>query len=299
MRARACSSPRSGGTRQSTRRRARAGMTLTFFDASIIVGVIVTPSVGSTSSAMRGSRRSRSSNAASTSPSTSMPSARRNASGSAVSSSAGRPPRSASRIGAIFDQRVVADARDRRVPGRAVGEDREAEDALLGDAAEVDLPALELERVAAALVDDVVAAHLVGVLARRATAAPIDPPASSSAVKISLSSPDSGRQPSSASSSAAAASAATCDFMSSAPRPQTQPSRDLAGPGVDRPVVGVGEHGVDVPHVAERRPVGRPAQPRDQVGPPLDRREELALEPGVLQQAAQPLLAPPARCRAD
>src|SRR4051794_34245126 len=55
--------------------------------------------------------------------------------------------------------------------------------------------------------------------------APWVAPASSSAVTITSSSPDSGRQPSSASVHAAAISAATCDFMSSAPRPQTQPSR--------------------------------------------------------------------------
>src|SRR3954447_15852845 len=55
--------------------------------------------------------------------------------------------------------------------------------------------------------------------------APCTAPASSSAVTITSSSPDSGRQPPSASEQAAAISAATCDFMSSAPRPQTQPSR--------------------------------------------------------------------------
>src|SRR3954451_14732168 len=55
--------------------------------------------------------------------------------------------------------------------------------------------------------------------------APCTAPASSSAVTITSSSPDSGRHPSSASEHAAAISAATCDFMSSAPRPQTQPSR--------------------------------------------------------------------------
>src|SRR5207302_7074004 len=55
--------------------------------------------------------------------------------------------------------------------------------------------------------------------------APCSAPASSSAVTTTLSSPDSGRQPSSASAVTAATSAATWPFMSTAPRPQTMPSR--------------------------------------------------------------------------
>ena len=55
--------------------------------------------------------------------------------------------------------------------------------------------------------------------------APWVAPASSSAVTITSSSPDSGRQPSSASATTAAISAATWLFMSSAPRPHTQSSR--------------------------------------------------------------------------
>ena len=63
--------------------------------------------------------------------------------------------------------------------------------------------------------------------------APWIAPASSSAVTITSSSPDSGRQPSSASVAARRAiSAATWLFMSSAPRPQTQPSLQLARPRV-------------------------------------------------------------------
>ncbi len=55
MRLSACSSPSSGGTRQSTFRSARAGITLIFSEALIIVGVRVTPSIGSIRTATRGS----------------------------------------------------------------------------------------------------------------------------------------------------------------------------------------------------------------------------------------------------
>src|SRR5205085_10355581 len=61
-------------------------------------------------------------------------------------------------------ERVVADARNRCVAGAAGGREREAEDALLRDADAVDAPAGDGDRLAAALVDDVVAANDVGVL---------------------------------------------------------------------------------------------------------------------------------------
>ncbi len=93
--------------------------------------------------------------------------------------------------------------------------------------------------------------------ARRATWRRASAPASSSAVTITSSSPDSGRQPSSASAVAAATSAATWLFMSSAPRPQTQPSFSSPDHGSTRPVVGVGEHRVDVAEVGEPRAVAR------------------------------------------
>ena len=47
---------------------------------------------------------------------------------------------------------------------------------------------------------------------------------------------------------------ASMSFMSTAPRPQTQPSRDLAGERVDRPVGGVGRYDVEVTVDQQRRP---------------------------------------------
>ena len=56
MRVSAWSSPRPGGTRQSTFNCARDGITLIFSEALAIVGAIVTPSIGSSSTAISGSR---------------------------------------------------------------------------------------------------------------------------------------------------------------------------------------------------------------------------------------------------
>ena len=66
--------------------------------------------------------------------------------------------------------------------------------------------------------------------------------------------------------------------MSSAPRPQTQPSRQLARPRIDRPLGRVGEHGVGVREQEQRRPVARAPDPRDQVRPLGHARVELALD---------------------
>jgi hypothetical protein len=63
---------------------------LIFSEALAMVGVSVTPSVGSTSTASRGSRASTAARAASRSPSSAIPRAARKASGSGVSSNVGR-----------------------------------------------------------------------------------------------------------------------------------------------------------------------------------------------------------------
>src|SRR4029079_17862972 len=62
---------------------------------------------------------------------------------------------------------------------------------------------------------------------------------------------------------------------------------------VARPVLGGGEHRVDVREVAEHRAVALAGEPRDEVGP-LDRRAgELALEARLLEVPLQVLLALP------
>ena len=63
-----------------------------------------------------------------------------------------------------LEQRVVADARQRAVPGAPVGAHGEPEDALLAERERVEAAPVALERDAAALVDDEVGAHEVGPL---------------------------------------------------------------------------------------------------------------------------------------
>jgi hypothetical protein len=53
------------------------------------------------------------------------------------------------------------------VPGLAVGSQLHPEDPLLADAECVEAPATEFERLTAALVDDEIAAHGVGLLAAK------------------------------------------------------------------------------------------------------------------------------------
>jgi hypothetical protein len=66
---------------------------------------------------------------------------------------------------------------------------------------------------------------------------------------------------------------------------------DLARPRVVRPVLRVGEHGVDVREVAQHRPGLIAGQRGDEVRPLRLGAVELALQAGVGQVVAQPLLA--------
>ena len=105
---------------------------------------------------------------------------------------------------------------------------------------------------------------------------------------ITFSSPDSGRQPSSASAVAAAISAATWLFMSSAPRPQTQPSLSSPDHGSTLQSAGIGQHGVDVAEQHEARPVGAaPPAAAIRFGPALDVGQQLGLEARVLEQVGE------------
>ena len=120
--------------------------------------------------------------------------------------------------------------------------------------------------------------------------APYSAPASSSPVNTSISSPASGRQPSSASASAAATSAATWLFMSIAPRPQTQPSRSSPRPRVDLQSAGSASTVSTWPSRHSVGPSDAAAQARDQVRAPWHGGEQLALEAGRLEQPAQEVL---------
>jgi hypothetical protein len=73
------------------------------------------------------------------------------------------PGREALEDRAQLQERVVAEPRHRAVGGDAVGVDDEAEDALLGAAQAVEPPAVVVDDAPAALVEEEVAADLVGV----------------------------------------------------------------------------------------------------------------------------------------
>ncbi len=144
MSPRTSSSPRPGGTRQSTRSSARLGMTLIFSDAEIRVGVNVTPNIGSniTASARVAGAQARER-------------ARRVVRILADSTQEEQRLVRDAVLGAALgetreyrrhlQQRVVAHRRHRGVAGDAARADREAEHALLGAADAVAAPAGKLE----------------------------------------------------------------------------------------------------------------------------------------------------------
>ena len=75
---------------------------------------------------------------------------------------------------------------------------------------------------------------------------------------------------------------------------------EVAAPGIVGPFGGICGDGVDVGDHRQRRPVGLPAQASNEVGPPLDGREQLAIPAGalevletVLDPAPQPIPASP------
>ena len=167
---------------------------------------------------------------------------------------------------------------------------REAERPLLGAAHPVQAPVAVGHDHARALVEQVVAAGEVGTVLRSATArrggrpSPRRRPRTASPRRAPAASPERAR------CASATASAATCDFMSMAPRPHTCPSWTPPSQGSRDHAAGVGQHRVEVPEVAEHRPaVVRIAQPGDQVGPLGLGAVELGLQARVAQVAAQPL----------
>ncbi len=189
-------------------------------------------------------------------------------------------------------QRVVADPRQRSVARAAVGGQREAEDALLGDADRVDAPAAVLERRARALVDDQVGAHLVGMLGA-------EPLRSVGRARLLVGGDHelqlaSLRPPTRLGERARRRhlrSNLALHVERSAPPDATV--AQLARPGVDLPLGRVGQHGVDVAEQAQRRPVGSSGRPqsRYEVRPARDGGQQLDLESGALEQPAQVLLA--------
>ena len=157
MRAIVASAPMPGGTRQSTSSSARAGITLIFSPAEMIVGATVTPSVGSNSAASRGSIARMRSTAPSAS-SGSSPIARRNARGSSVTSYGGAARAEPLERGRELEQRVVGGRGHGGVAGPAARADGEAERALLRAADAVQAAVAERHHGAGALVEQVVGA---------------------------------------------------------------------------------------------------------------------------------------------
>ena len=209
------------------------------------------------------------------------------ASGSGVDSKGGRRSPWRLSTGAILAARCRRCAASRR-GRRALGGEREAEHALLGDADRVDAAAVELEHLAGALVDDEVAAHLVGVL-RAQPLAPYWAPASSSAVNTSISSPASGRQPSSASASGrrprrppGSSCRARRDPRRS--RRAARPTRPPLPP--DPPVPPPPSARVDVAEQAQGRPVGPRASGRSGSARPGTAASSSHSKPARLEQPA-------------
>ena len=166
------------------------------------------------------------------------------------------------------------------MPGDAAGAEQEAEDALLADAERVEAPAAELERDAAALVERRSRSAPCRGARGTATGRPAAAPISSSAVITTSSSPL-ARAPALAAERrgrghlggdlalhvlrAAAANLAV---------------DDVARPGVEAPLGGVGRDRVDVAEQAERRSRRRRrAAARPGSGGPGSAAEQLALEP--------------------
>ena len=181
-----------------------------------IVGANVTPSVGSTSGASRGSTsRTRCSSAASGSPASTPSAVEQRARGLGVDVEAGPAlGRAAASTGASLSSALSASPGTEAWPAAPRARTREAEHALLGHADAVQAAVAERHHRAGALVEQPVAARRGRAGSRSATArrprrrSPRRRPRSASA------SPRAGRQPARASVATATASAAVCDFMS-------------------------------------------------------------------------------------
>ena len=271
-----------------------AGMTFRSVDASTIVGANVGASSGSTSSPASGETE------------------RASASASSAGGRSPRSPRGTPRVsgpsrgaGAIrrqplderrrLHERVVGDPRHRRVPAAAAHAQQERRAHLLGGRAEVEGAAGDLDAVAAALVDRVVGAARVRMLADE----PVEPEAVADLL-VGRGDEDevaAAAHPSRARLAIATALAATWPFMSSAPRPQTNPSRSSPpnGSRSTRPRRPARRRCARAARATARR---RPAEPRDEVRALRHLRVQLALDARVLEVGPQQLGRRASRCRA-
>ena len=188
-----------------------------------------------------------------------------------------------------LQQRVDADLRDRGVAGDAVGRHAKAKDALLGDADAVVALAVVREVRAAALVEQVVAAHLVGVVLA-------DPHRAELAADLLVDDHD-DEQVALRRAPARARERQRGGHLGGGLRLHVQRAAapdeavgEVARPRVVRPVRRRREHGVDVRQQAQHGPVGVAAQARDEVRPLGLGAEQVDLEAGLAQIRGEALL---------
>ena len=220
---------------------------------------------------------------------TSSPSAARKPSVSGVSARLGRELAEPLDQARRLDERVVGDPRHRAVAAAPVHVQLERRAPLLGRRAEVEHAPADLDPVAGALVDRVVAAH--GVRVRLAE--PLEPVRRRPRPSPRRRSPRrSGRRPAGTLPGRARRSRPRSPPPGSSCRARRGPRRavaQLARPRIDRPLRRVGEHGVGVREQEQRRAVAAcPGCARR--GCPLGlARVQLALDAERLEVVAQQL----------
>ena len=274
-----------GGRRQSTVTTQDAGITLRCFDASIIVGESVNESRGSTSSAASGCRaraRSSATSSGGTSPSTA--SRNRSTSGMYACGRLVAAERLDDRRG--LDERVVGDRGHRRMAAAAADVDAERGAHLLADPAEVEDVAAEDAPLAASLVEREVGAHELGMLLHEPREAVVlvhllvGGQRQDQVAGGAESLPPERRERDGARRHLA--------LHVERAAPPDLAVDEIARPGVARPLLGIGAHGVGVREQRERGAVAA-RQPRDEIEPVGRPADELARDPALLEVVAQQL----------
>ncbi len=184
-------------------------------------------------------------------------------------------------------ERVVGDRRHRGVAAAAAHAEQERRAHLLGGGAEVERPAAEHDPVAAALVDRVVGAHRVRVLADE----PREPEVLADLLVGRGDEDEVAVRPEPLPRQARDRDRARRHLALHVERPAPPDLAvdDLARPRVALPLGRVGEHGVGVGEERERRPAPVPADPRDEVGALRHLRDQLDLDARVLEVGPQHL----------
>ena len=189
-------------------------------------------------------------------------------------------------------QGVVPHRRHRGVAGTALGGEPEAKHPLLPHAQRVEAAALVLDDLSGPLVHDHVAPHLLGHVLAQPLGADRRP-------RLLVARRDHEQLPRSRPPSGAGERARGGHLardlslhVQGAPPPHVAIAQ-LARPRVDAPFRGVCEHRVDVAQITEARPLRRTAQTGNEVRALVAHSQQLALEPGRLELTAQQLLGQP------